>query len=135
MNGTDNVRTVPSPEPSAETQPFWDAANRGELLLKHCVDCGKFHYYPRTICPLCGSSNTQWHRAAGTGTIFSCSVLRRTAQPYCLAYVEIDEGPVILSNIVDVELDTVSIGQRVRVTFKSSASGQNVPMFTPASEG
>jgi uncharacterized protein len=125
------TKEIPSPTPSVDTQRFWDAANEGEFLLRHCNDCGKPHYYPRAICPLCGSANTDWKPGAGTGTIFSCSVLRRTDAPYCLAYVELDEGPVILSNIVDTDLDAVRIGQRVRVVFKDSIDGQKVPMFTP----
>jgi uncharacterized protein len=125
-------RNIPAPRASAETAPFWEAAGRGELMLKHCNACGKPHYYPRTICPLCGSSDTAWRASAGTGTVFSCSVLRRTQTPYCLAYVELDEGPIILSNIVDTDLDTVTIGRRVKVVFKASEDGQKVPMFTPA---
>jgi uncharacterized protein len=126
------TKQIPSPTPSADTQRFWDAANEGEFLLRHCNDCGKPHYYPRAICPLCGSGNTEWKPGAGTGTIFACSVLRRTETPYCLAYVELDEGPVILSNIVDTDLDAVKIGQRVKVVFKESENGRNVPMFTSA---
>jgi uncharacterized OB-fold protein len=125
-------RMIPAPRPSADTQPFWDAAGRGEFLLKYCNGCGKHHYYPRAICPLCGSSETEWRKSTGMGTIFSCSVLRRTEVPYCLAYVELDEGPVILSNIVDTNLDAVKIGQKVKVVFKPAENGQLVPMFAPA---
>ncbi len=125
-------RKIPSPSPGPDTQHFWDAANDGEFLLRHCDDCGRSHYYPRPICPLCGSDNTQWKSSAGTGTIFACSVLRRTEVPYCLAYIELDEGPVILSNIVDTDLDAVRIGQRVQVVFKPSEDGRRVPMFTPS---
>jgi uncharacterized protein len=126
------ARILPSPAPSADTQSFWDAANRGEFMLRHCNDCNRPHWYPRAICPLCGSADTQWQSASGKGTIFSCSVLRRTEEPYCLAYIELDEGPVILSNVVAADLDAVRIGQRVTVTFADSKDGQRVPVFTPA---
>lgn len=125
-------RKIPSPRPNADTQPYWDAAKNGELLLKYCNGCGKVYHYPRAICPLCGSDDTEWRKASGRGTIFSCSVLRRTEAPYCLAYVELDEGPIVMSNIVDTDLDAVRIGQPVRVVFKTSEDGHAVPMFALA---
>jgi uncharacterized protein len=128
MNTT---RILPSPTPGADTQAFWEAADRGEFMLRYCNDCSRPHWYPRAICPLCGSADTQWQSASGKGTIFSCSVLRRTEKPYCLAYIELDEGPVILSNVTAPDLDTVRIGQRVTVTFADSENGQKVPVFTP----
>jgi uncharacterized OB-fold protein len=70
--------------------------------------------------------------SAGTGQIYTYSVTRRGAgAPYCIAYVTLDEGPVVLTNIVGVDLDTVRIGQRVKVLFRTSEGGMSVPMFTP----
>lgn len=126
------ARTIPSPAPSSDTQPFWDAANSDEFMLRYCNSCSKPHWYPRAICPLCGSADTKWRSGSGKGTIFACSVLRRTETPYCLAYIALDEGPVILSNVIADDLDTVRIGQRVSVTFAASEDGQKVPVFTPA---
>ncbi len=126
------ARVLPSPAPSADTQAFWDAANRGEFILRHCNDCNRPHWYPRAICPLCGSADTQWQAASGNGTIFACSVLRRTEKPYCLAYIELHEGPVILSNVVATDLDAIRIGQPVTVTFADSEHGQKVPVFALA---
>lgn len=71
--------------------------------------------------------------AKGSGTIYTCSVLRRgVPEPYCIAYVTLEEGVSMLTNIVDCDLDAVRIGQKVKVVFKPSESGAPVPMFTPA---
>jgi uncharacterized OB-fold protein len=58
--------------------------------------------------------------------------MRRVPEPYAIAYVTLDEGPTMMTNVVDCELDAVRIGQRVRVVFKPSEGGPPVPMFTPA---
>ena len=71
--------------------------------------------------------------AKGSGTIYSYSVLRRgVPEPYCIAYVTLEEGVSMLTNIVDCDLDAVRIGQKVKVVFKPSEGGPPVPMFTPA---
>lgn len=129
---TAEERLPPAPHATPETAPYWAAAARDTLLIKQCESCGAFHFYPRALCPFCFSDRTVWRVAAGTGTIYSFSVLRRVPVPYALAYVSLTEGPAMMTNIVDCDLDAIRIGQSVRVVFKPSASGQKVPMFTPA---
>ncbi len=124
-------RALPAPLVSPETVAFWDATKQGKLLIKHCDDCGDNHFYPRALCPHCFGDRTSWLQTTGMGTIYSCSVLRRTPVPYCIAYVTLDEGPTMLSNIVDCELDDVKIGQRVKLTFKPTEDGGALPMFKP----
>jgi uncharacterized protein len=112
---------------------YFDAAAEGKLLVKKCGDCGKHHHYPRAICPHCFSSKVDWTEAKGSGTVYSFSVTRRAGPvPYCIAYVQLDEGPKMMTNIVDCDLDSVKIGQKVRVTFKKTVAGVSLPMFTPA---
>ena len=125
-------RKIPAPEPNPETRPFWDAAAQGRLLLKKCLACDQLHYYPRTICPFCGSDRTEWQPAAGTGSIYSWSVMRRAETPYAIAYVTLDEGVTMLTNIVGCDLDAIRIGQKVRVVFTPTDGGPPVPTFTPA---
>src|SRR5215467_4135536 len=125
-------RTIAAPAVTPETQLFWDAAAAGRLLLKRCLGCGEPHHYPRPICPFCGSDRTEWRDASGRGTIYSYSVMRRAPVPYALAYVTLDEGVTMMTNIVDCDLDAIRIGQAVRVVFKPTDDGPPVPMFTPA---
>ena len=124
-------RKISAPAVNLETQHFWDAAAEGKLLIKKCAACGEPHFYPRDHCPFCFSDKTEWREAAGSGTIYSFSVMRRAEVPYAIAYVTLAEGPTMMSNIVDCDLDTIRIGQQVRVVFKPADNGQLVPMFTP----
>jgi len=126
-------RELVAPEPNPETQAFWDAAKEGKLLIKHCRACGELHYYPRALCPFCFSDKTELQQASGNGTIYTYSVMRRAPIPYAIAYVTLAEGPTIMTNIVDCDLDRIRVGQAVRLVFKPSDGGPPVPMFTPVS--
>jgi len=125
-------RKIPAPEANPETRPFWEAAAQGRLLIGKCKACGKPHYYPRALCPFCGSDATEWVQSGGGGSVYSYSVMRRVPVPYALAYVTLDEGVTMMTNIVDCDLDAIRIGQRVRVVFKPTEGGPPVPMFSPA---
>ena len=127
-----NERTYPAPEPNPETKRFWEAAAQGQLLVKKCLACGEVHYYPRALCPFCGSDRTDWQPASGRGTVYSWSVMRRAETPYAIAYVTLDEGVTMMTNLVDCDLDGIRIGQKVRVVWKPTEGGPPLPAFTPA---
>ncbi len=117
----------------SENRPFWEAARDGNFLIKTCLDCARPHWYPRSICPYCQSERTEWVRAIGTGTIYSVTINRKSErQPYALAFVALDEGVTVLTNIVDCDLEQLRIGESVRVVFKATASGDAIPVFTPS---
>jgi uncharacterized protein len=114
-------------------QAYFDAAAAGKLMLGKCGGCGEHHHYPRALCPFCFSDKVQLAQAKGTGEIYSYSVSRRAGPiVYCIAYVKLDEGVSMLTNIVDCDLDTVKVGQKVKVTFKNTEGGVAMPVFTPA---
>jgi uncharacterized OB-fold protein len=115
-----------------EIRPFWDAAAQGRLLVKHCLACNQPHHYPRSLCPFCGSERTEWREASGRGTVYSFSIMRRVEAPYAIAYVTLEEGVTMLTNITGCDLDAIRIGQAVRVVFTPSDGGPPVPMFAPA---
>lgn len=125
-------RRIPAPVINAETQAFWDAARQGRFLIKRCEACDKAHWYPRAICPFCGSERTAWVSATGRGEIYSFSVMQRADPPYAIAYVTLEEGPTMMTNIVDCDLDAIHIGQRVELVFKPTEGDGAVPMFTPS---
>ena len=116
---------------NAENKPFFDAAREGRLLLKHCLACGELHYYPRAVCPFCSSERTEWVDARGRGRIYSYSVMRRVETPYAIAYVTLEEGVTMLTNLVDCDLDRLRIDAPVRLVFKPAEGGEMIPMFTP----
>lgn len=125
-------RTLPAPPPNPETQAYWDAAAEGRLVLRKCDSCGKLHHYPRAICPFCFSNASDWQTASGLGKIYTYSIMRRADVPYAIAYVTLDEGVTLLTNIVDCDFASLHIGQPVRVVFKPTESGPPLPIFTPA---
>lgn len=111
---------------------FWESALKESLMPKRCKSCNDFHWFPRSICPLCGSDDTYWFPSHGKGKIYSLTVTRKAGPiPYALAYVTLEEGVTLMSNIVDCDLDKLRIGDEVQVVFKTSPSGQAVPMFKP----
>ena len=124
-------RKLTAPPVNTETQPFFDAAAEGKLLYGKCSACGEPHFYPRRHCPFCFSDKVEWVPASGSGTIYTYSVMRRAPVPYCIAYVTLAEGPTMMTNIVDCDLDAVKIGQAVKLVFKPTDGGPSVPMFTP----
>lgn len=129
-------RHIASPIPDPESAPFWDAARQGIFLLPRCVDCRVFYWYPRALCPHCLGRSTEWVESEGRGRIYSLTVMRKAEEPYCIAYVELDEGPRVLTNIETGDPDALKIDQRVEVTFRpaSDPPHQNVPFFRPVSE-
>ena len=126
------ARVIHGPTANPETAAYWEATAAGKLLIKRCEACGEFHFYPRALCPFCFSDRTVWHQVSGRGIIYSFSVMRRASVPYALAYVTLEEGPSMMTNIVGCDFNTIRIGQAVRVVFEASDNGQKVPMFTPA---
>ena len=125
-------RTYTDPAINLETEPYWAAAKDGKLMLKRCNACGEPHFYPRSLCPHCGSSDVDWLESTGKGTIYSYSVMRRAKIPYAIAYVTLDEGVTMLTNIVEADFDALGIGQAVQVAFRETEGGQALPVFRPA---
>jgi uncharacterized OB-fold protein len=127
-----NYRKMAAPTPDPESQEFWDGARAGKFLVRRCTSCSKVHWFPRTICPFCGSAETEWMEGSGKGTIYTYTVMHRAKEPYAAAYVELDEGPKMLTNIVDCDLDAIKIGLRVGVIFvPTTEEGPPVPCFKP----
>ncbi len=126
------MRKIPKPMVLPETAAYWKAADEGRLLVKRCTACGEHHHYPRDICPYCLSEATEWITSAGSGKVYSYSTMGEGDSAYTLAFVTLDEGPTLMTNLVDAPPSSWTIGQRVRVVFKPSEGGPAVPMFAPA---
>jgi uncharacterized protein len=130
-------RPLPNPTPDSET--FWHGANRGVLRIQRCKTCGRHRYPPGNRCPSCWSDQYEWIEAAGTGTVYSFTVMRRAYHPglvdvlpYVVGVVELDEGVRLVTNIVGCLPEDVSVGMQVRVTFTELVPGTFIPTFTPS---
>jgi uncharacterized OB-fold protein len=130
---------APAPPVDVETAAFWAATAEHRLLLPKCTACGLVFWYPRGFCPDCGASPVEWIEASGQGTIHSFSIQRRLTGAYSklasnvLAYVELAEGPRVMTNIVAEDDSTLAIGQPVELFFDDTGEGSALYRFRPAS--
>ena len=131
--------TKPLPRIDEESKGFWEACQRHELYLQRCDGCGALRYYPRALCPTCLSDRIEWVRASGKGTVYTFTVTYqnqapgfRDALPYVMAYVELDEGVRLLTNIVGCAPTDVRIGMPVEVVFEDVTPQVTLPKFKPA---
>ena len=125
-------RKLTAPTPNPETEAFFEAAEDGTLLIGRCLTTGKAFFYPRALSPFTLTDNVEWVEASGRGTIYSFSHMARAPEPFVIAYVELEEGPKMLTNIVDCDAEKLKIGMAVNLVFKPSDGGPPIPMFAPA---
>lgn len=114
---------------------YLDYASEGQLAVPVCADCGESHFPPRVACPHCLSANVDLRESDGTGTVYSYTVVHvdyhptwGAKTPYCNALIALDDGPVMLGNIVNCNPDAVSVGATVAVDFKD-IDGMTLPVF------
>jgi uncharacterized OB-fold protein len=128
----------PAPEIIGHAAPFWAAAREGRLVIQHCPACGHFQHYPRPWCTNCLHQDPEFVESDGTGTIYTFTVIRRSPVPafaarvpYVLAFVDLDEGVRLVTNIVGCDPETVRIGQRVQAQFEAVDHEHTVVLFAP----
>jgi uncharacterized protein len=125
------ISFVGTPDTNPETKPFFDGCAAGKFLIRRCTACKKAHWYPRSLCPFC-FSDCEWVEASGKGKVYTFSVMARAEVPYAIAYVTLAEGPSMMTNIVDCDLNALKIGQDVVLKFVPTEGGPPMPMFKPA---
>ena len=124
----------PVPRPSPTEQPFYDACAEGKLVLQRCQSCGHVLFYPRTHCDACQSEQLLWETASGAGTIASYTVVRRGVSPdfeapYVIALIDLAEGPRMMSQVIDADLDAVAVGLSVKAHFAAWSEDITLPVF------
>jgi uncharacterized OB-fold protein len=129
----------PLPRLNADNRAFWTGGAEGQLRIMRCQDCGTFIHPPQPLCRKCLSENVAAETVAGTGTIYSYSVNHQKWHPdldvpYVIARVELDgvPGVYLTTNIVGCPVDTVDIGDRVKVTFEQQEDVY-IPLFEKVS--
>jgi len=128
-----------APVPTPETQAFWDGCAVGELRIQRCLDCGEAYFYPRPVCPRCGSQHVEWFTASGAATLYSYVINHRPAPgfedeaPYAIAVVQLAEGPRMMANLTGVRNtpEDLVLDMPLRVTFERRGE-VSLPLFTPA---
>jgi len=129
----------PMPQPTLDDQEFWEACNRDELVIQQCAECGTLRHLPRPMCPKCYSLQYQWPVMSGRGTVHSYTVIHNPAHPalrdrvpYNVVLVELEEGPRVVSNVVDTPSEGIHVGMPVVVLFQEVAPGVKLPKFRKA---
>ena len=127
----------PLPQPTPETQNYWDGAKAGELRLQRCGGCSHVYFPARPFCPACSSRDVNWFTASGRGTLFSYVINHRAPKgfeaPYIIAVVQLEEGPRMMSNLVDCPQtpDELEIDMPLEVTFVEATDEISIPQFRP----
>lgn len=135
--------THPLPHASWETRGYWEGAGRGEIVIQRCRTCGTVQHKPRGVCATDLSGDLEHIVASGRGTVYTYTITNqnqqlpfRDAVPYVLAYVDLEEGPRLLTNIVGCDPADVRIGQAVVADFwtgeRTDGEAFAVPRFRPA---
>ncbi len=129
---------VSAPVDSQVDAFFWEGARRGELLIQRCSSCGELRHPPAPMCPDCHSLEWDTVRSAGTGSVYSWIVSHHPSRPddspRLVVLIDLDEGTRIVSNLVGIEVEAVTIGMRVEVAFADQGSF-TLPQFAPAGVG
>jgi hypothetical protein len=126
----------PAPILTDDNHAFWDAAKEGRLVTQRCVGCGRLQHPPRPMCPSCHGIEQEVLDLAGTGVVYSYSILHHPQHPsfdypVIAALVDLDEGVRIVSNLVDIPASEVRIGLPVAVRFEPTCDDMAVPVFGP----
>jgi uncharacterized OB-fold protein len=126
----------PLPRLDTLNKPFWAAAREGRLLLQHCPSCGDTRFPPGPVCPKCLAGDQAWIEASGKGTLESWIDMHRAYWdgfkddlPYRVCLVRLEEGPVMVSNLVD-KTDNLRMGAPVKVVFDAVTEDVTLPKFT-----
>lgn len=136
---TDYSKPLPKSDPL--TKPFWDSLDRGAMEVQRCEACASFVFYPRALCPGCGSRDLSWTPVSGRGRLHAFTVVHRPTNaafkgdtPYVVALVELEEGCRMMSNLISVEADPahVTIGMPVEIVYDRVTPDATLPKFRPA---
>ncbi|HEX2171636.1 MAG TPA: OB-fold domain-containing protein [Dehalococcoidia bacterium] len=134
------------PDPTPETEPFWEAAQAGRLSVQRCASCHRFRWYPRPMCPFCQSLDQEWVTVSGRGTIYSYVAVHQAVRPdlqdkvpYYPVLVDLDDAPGVRlpSRLIEYRPDQVNdvpIGLPVEVAFRD-VEGWLMPFFRPVQAG
>lgn len=143
--------TRPLPRVNEDSEPYWRSAKKHALRIQKCATCDRHRFYPSLACHFCGSWDVDWVTIGGEGCIYSYTVVHRAGvgpfaerMPYTIVLVELDEGPVMMANLLDesgsdVDADHTAtargIGDRVRVAYEDVTDEVTLPVFVPVVSG
>jgi uncharacterized OB-fold protein len=130
----------PYPIPEFDAAPFWEACQREELRMQRCTDCGHWRWTPAPLCTACQSARYSWEQLSGRGTVHTWTVVTHPVHPaavervpYVVVEVQLaeQENLCMISNLIDVAPEDISMDMAVEVTFVTHPHGDKLPQFRP----
>ena len=132
-------KPLPNPLNLQASGPFWEAAKRHELLMPRCRRCSHLFFYPREACPRCLSNDLDWAKVSGKGRLYSFTVIHQPGNrafeqdvPYVYAMVQLDEGPRMISNLVECPVEEATVDMPVVAVFDDVTPEVTLVKFRPA---
>ena len=128
---------IPVPRATPETEHFWDGTRLGELRLQRCDDCQQVYFPPRPFCPSCASRKVSIFTASGKAILYSYVINHRPHPafdgPYSIAVVQLEEGPRMMANIINVEQtpEALVLDMPLEVIFEELDEQISLPYFQP----
>ncbi len=130
------TQSKPLPPVDAQSRAYWAACNEGQLLVQRCEACNHVQHYHRVLCSHCGHDKLTDVPACGAGSVRSFTIIRRAVSaafeedvPYVVALIELQEGPTVMSNVVNTPLEQIAIGKPVQLTFERRSESIAIPQF------
>jgi uncharacterized protein len=126
------------PQPTKETERYWQGCRNHELLIQYCPKCDAYQFYPRLICTGCSSRNLKWVPSSGRGKVVSYSIIHRAPSlaykdetPYVVALIQLEEGPTMMSNVIQCKPADVAVDMIVSAVFEEWSDNITIPKFRP----
>ena len=106
----------------------------GRLGFQRCAGCRAAVFYPRVLCPVCGSADLAWETSSGRGVVYATTaVYRRDGDPYNVVLIDLEEGFRMMSRVDGVPSERVEVGAKVRLRVDRKGDDP-VPVFVPGDE-
>ncbi len=134
----------PIPTPTPLTQPFFDGAKEGKLMLPRCTNCNRVHWYPRHLCPFCHHNGIEWIEGSGKGRLHTFAVQHRAfggwaaEAPFVTAYIDLNEGDrmaTVLRGVDPTKPEEIKVGSLVEVEFEEASDDVSIPFWRVVEEG
>ena len=131
----------PLPVPDPLTKTYWESVKAHAMQMQQCDACNKFVFYPRNVCPHCGSRTLSWKPVSGKGKVYGFTISHQKGMPafgeevpYTIAVVELAEGVRMMTNLVGIEPDPnkIKVGMEVVVQYDDVTEAITLPKFKPA---
>ena len=131
-----SLKNRPKPTVTADNSRFWESARCHALELQRCSECGQFRFYPSPLCHFCGSGEYVWTPVSGKGSIYTYTILYRAGGdtyqddvPIAIGLIELEEGAVLMSNIIDCQPEEIAVGRPVTVDYGAIDDEITLPLF------